>query len=192
LILRPATRPRTRGPAGFTFVEILVALFLIGLASAILLPRLGFGTGRELRSAADVVVAELGHTAERAVASRHDHRWVVDLEAQTFRIERLAEVEEPDPSARGVDLAPPRPELEYRPVESRFGEWRWLDQEQVEIDEVILMDESHDQGQVGIAFGPDGGADSARVRLIDQDGLRVDLEVVAFTGEVRRIEDPEP
>jgi type II secretory pathway pseudopilin PulG len=194
----PRCARRFAALAGFTFVEILVAIFLIGLLSAVLLPRLGIGTGRALRTAADVVVAELGHTAERAAASGHEHRWLLDLDRQAFRIERLTEVEDPTAAvgaasrAANLSLAPPRPAFEYRPLEAAHGEWRWLDEETVEIDEVVVMDESHDEGEIAIAFGPDGGADSARLRLVDEDGFRIDLEVLAFTGEVRRIEDPEP
>ncbi len=189
---------RAAGP-GFTFVEILVAIFLIGLASSVLLPRLGIGTGRELRTAAEVLSAELSHAGDRAIASRHEHRLLLDLERQAFRVERLTALDDPAaatavPTSRAasLDLAPPRPQFEYRPLESALGEWRWLDEDNVTIEQVIVMDESHDQGEVAVAFGPDGGADAARIRLVDDDGYRIDLEIVAFTGEVRRIEDPEP
>jgi prepilin-type N-terminal cleavage/methylation domain-containing protein len=184
-----------RHARGFTLLEVLVVVGLMALLSAVFMPRLGGLFRFEIRRAASTLAAELNYVAQQAIATGSLHRWVVDLDNQVFRVERLREM----PSLPGSDLpthaelldlrAPVRTE-EFLPVESRGGEWRWLDEPGVSIQNVRVGDMDSGGGTVSIAFGPDGSADPAEMLLSDEGGHRLVVLVGAFTGQVR-VEEPE-
>lgn len=187
----------SKGRAGFTLLETLVAVFLIGMVTTALLSRFGGGFAFDLRNGAKAVVQELRATSQLAITSGRVHRFVIDFDTQTFRVEQLVE-QQPESVADGspttaelLDFTPPRPTLEYQPAEGRLGGWRTLDDNDVFIDEMIRGDDEIDSGEASVAFGPDGAAEPALLRMLDSDGYRMDLRVVGFTGEVRVIEDPE-
>lgn len=178
-----------RGRAAFTLLEIIVVIFLIGLISTFFL---GFPstTPGGLRNSGRVVAGELAYAAQRAIATGHVHRWVVDLDEQLFRIEERVPPAEPERSALPaqaalLDLAPPSPLRDYAPVPNRSGEWRWLDDTDVFIDELRVGDRDRREGVASVTFAPDGGADPAEVRLRDLDGYAMRARVIAFTGEIR-------
>ncbi len=177
-----------RGRRGFTILEILIVVLLIAVLAGFFL---GFpsATPGGLRNSGRVVAGELQYTAQRAVATGRLHRWVIDLDQQIFRIEERVETDAPEaeglPSqANLLDLAPPSPRREYLPVENRSGEWRWLDDPDVVIDELRVGDDTFDDRLAAVGFAPDGGADPAEVWLRDEDGYRMRARVVAFTGEI--------
>jgi prepilin-type N-terminal cleavage/methylation domain-containing protein len=191
-----APRPPDRA-AGFTLLEVLIVAFLIGILSSIFLPRLGKRFGFDLDNAGEVMSAELRYAAERAVSTGDPHRLVIDLDAQELRLERIA-VNEPPPafelpgSPSLLDLKPPRPEQESKPVPERQGDWHSISADDVRIEAVLIGEEEFDQDKVAIAFGGDGGADPASVRLVDGEGNRLILSVQPFTGEVKVQRPEEP
>lgn len=186
----PAPRD-SRAQHGFTLLEILIVVFLIGLMSAVLMPKIGFRSTSGLRSSSRVLAAEIRYAAERAIASGETHRFVVDLASQIFRLERVV-VERPERRRRELpstpallDLRPPQTSREFLPVPSRAGEWRALDDPEVRIEGVVIGDQTYEDDRAAITFDGDGGADPAEVRLIDDFGARSVLVVSPFTGEVR-------
>lgn len=185
---------------GFTIIEVIIVVGLIGLLSVALLPRIGGGSSRALGEGAAEVEADLRYAAQRAVATGRLVRWTLDLDSQTFRIEEALPVdEEPEapafalPTHSGLlDLAPPRPDVEFVPLENRTGEWRWLDPDGVLLEALHVGDDEIDEGTASVAFAGDGGAEPAEVWLSDKFGYRVAVRVLAFTGEVRRSEEVAP
>ncbi len=183
---------------GFTLIEIILVVGLIGLLSIALLPRLGGGFSQGLDHAAEILAADLRYAAQRAAATGRLHRWTVDLDRQTFRIEEQIDREEPDQRpgtpthAELLDLAPPLPTREHVPVDNRTGEWRRLDESTVRIDTVYIGEDEFAEGTAWIAFSGDGGPDPAEIRLSDAHEHQTLLSVLAFTGEVRIIQDVEP
>ncbi len=176
------------GGDGFTLLEMLIVVALIGLLAGFFLSFPSTTPGA-LRHSGRVIAAELGYAAQRAISTGRPHRWLVNLDEQSFRIEEQVRKEEPRATelpthAELLDLSPPSSLREYAPVENRSGEWRWLDDTDVAIDEVLIGDDSYAEGQAGVAFSPDGGADPAEVWLRDEAGREMRARVVAFTGEI--------
>jgi hypothetical protein len=150
----------------------------------------------EIRTATRVLGAELEYASQRAITTGALHRFVIDLDAQRFRLETLL-VQEPtaprDEATHAdlLDLRPPRPDSEFVPVDNRYGEWRWLDEENVRVETVQVGDRSASTGAVALLFASDGGADPAEVLLQDATGRRTLLRVIAFTSEIRAEELPD-
>ena len=78
-------------------------------------------------------------------------------------------------------LRPPRSSVEFVPVGSMRGSWRWLDDGEVPsvlIDGVQTREEFVDRGEIAISFGPDGGADLAIIHGNPLEDLRNSEHVV--------------
>ncbi len=175
---------------GFTLLELLIVVMLMALLSSAFLPNLGGSFGFRLRDASREIAGELDYVSQRAIATGVSHRWELNLDAQRFRVQRLEELPaevwaELPTHSELLDLAPPRPQQDYIPIENRAGEWRALQSNRVRIDEVRLAHERLTAGSAVITFAPDGGADSAELWLQDDNGLELRIRVLAFTGELR-------
>lgn len=70
-----------RWSAGFSLLELLVVLFIIGLMTAVAIPMLGGGmAGTELRSAARDIAAGLRAARNHAVTGQREATLALDLE----------------------------------------------------------------------------------------------------------------
>ncbi|MEE8557443.1 MAG: prepilin-type N-terminal cleavage/methylation domain-containing protein [Myxococcota bacterium] len=184
-----------RARHGFTLIEILVTVGLMAVLTAVFMPNLGGIFRFDLEHASRVLAAELQYVGERAVATGSIHRWVLDLGEQVFRVERLHSDPIPPPfelttTAELLDLSAPIRAHEFRPIDGRAGDWRWLEQGSVNIERVQMGESGSIEGKVAIAFGPDGAADPARLVLQNDGGDELSVVILGFTGEVR-VEEPE-
>ncbi|HYE91285.1 MAG TPA: GspH/FimT family pseudopilin [Terriglobales bacterium] len=73
---------------GFTLLELIVTLAVLGVAAAVVTPAIGRGT-ESLRARADVAgfAATLRHAREMAIAQQRPHRVVVDAPGHRLSIE---------------------------------------------------------------------------------------------------------
>ncbi len=180
---------------GFTLIELLVAVGLMALLTAVFMPQLGGIFRFEIRGASRALAADLEYTGQRAIATGTLHYWVLDLDTQSYRIERMRDIPPLPPwalptHAELLDLRAPVRSFELVLVENRTGEWRSIEQGGVWIDRVRVGDEEFRAGTVSIAFGADGGADPAELILADEGEHKLRIVIVAFTGEVRVEEIP--
>jgi prepilin-type N-terminal cleavage/methylation domain-containing protein len=176
--------------AGFTLLEVLIVAFLIGILSVLFMPRIGKRFGFDLDNAGEIMSAELRYAAERAVATGETHRLLIDLDEQRMRLERVELLDPPadfelpgTPSL--LDLVPPKSTRESKPVAERQGDWHSFEIDGVRIDAVVIGDEEFTEKQAAITFSGDGGADPAVVRIADDTGDVIRLEVQPFTAEVK-------
>ena len=179
---------------GFSLLEILVTVGLMALLTALFLPNLKGVFRFEIRASARTLAKELEYASQRAIATGSIHRWVVDLDKQLFRLERIRGtplLPDSDLPSHGelLDLRAPLRLYELLPVENRAGEWRSLQESGVWIDRVWVGDEEVRAGSVSISFGSDGGTDPAVLLVADEGGHRLRVILMAFTAEVRILED---
>ena len=108
---RRPQQPRPRaGEGGFTLIELVVVLTLIGLLLVLLPPAITGGGGLGLRAAARDVAAGLERARGRAIAENREVAFVLDLNAHRFRVGD-AGAAEPLPGGLTLRLYTARSEL---------------------------------------------------------------------------------
>jgi prepilin-type N-terminal cleavage/methylation domain-containing protein len=183
--------------AGFTLIEILAVVLILGLLMGLLLPALGAGSSRSLRKQGDRVAATLELARQRAVVTGKPHRVVLDLEAGAFAVEWLvtdAEAlgDEEDELALDetaddglIDLSPPLANLrDYYPIPNRFGRAEVLDRgfffEGIDTTEGWI-----ESGEAYVFFAWDGSTDASQIVISDPDNRSIDLDVAPLLDVVR-------
>jgi prepilin-type N-terminal cleavage/methylation domain-containing protein len=195
-------RAAPRDDAGFTLVELMATVAVLGLLLALFVPGLGPTRSAALRSQARDRAAHLELARQRAVMTGKPHRVLVALEDGSYQLEWLAtesDVAPQDPDAaappppqeldlRGeapVPLSPPRDETrEFRPIPNRFGSREWLDDD-FHFEGVENADGFVDRGFVSFVFDRDGTTDAAQIAIADEDGNLIFLEVRPLLDVVR-------
>lgn len=64
---------RTRAASGFTLVEILMVVVILGIASAVIVPQLGSRDDLRAAAAARLVMSDLTYAQNRAIAQQKKH-----------------------------------------------------------------------------------------------------------------------
>jgi prepilin-type N-terminal cleavage/methylation domain-containing protein len=182
---------------GFTLIELMAVLLIIGLIAGLTLPNLSLGAERAVLREAQDLAATFAFARQRAVATGTPHRVVVDLDEAGYWVE--AAPEGPDPflppplatpapggGQRRVQLAAPTLlETGFQPLPGPFGRPRWL-REPVRFDSVeTLAAGAVRSGRVEIGFDADGTADPALLVLANEDGDAYGLSLARLADEVR-------
>ncbi len=202
------TGPRARAPeearvgsggrSGFTLIEMMAVIVIMGLVFAIGVPRLGTSKQRLLRAEAEAIAASLDFARQRAVMTATPHRLLIDLEEGGYRVEwwvteELDEAEpdflpeDPEDAVELISLRPPaRAEREYVPVpHPKLGAFTWLDDALyfVGLDSPSGWIEG---GDVAIVFRADGTTDFALLEIADSDDNHMTLEIEPILNRVGR------
>ncbi len=88
-------RPLRRGCAlraknynrGFTVIEILIVLVIMAIVAMVAIPMAGSGAGMQVRSAANMIAADLEYTKSMAIAKAQDFSVVFDSSQESYQIE---------------------------------------------------------------------------------------------------------
>jgi type II secretion system protein H len=191
----------TRGRRGFTLIEMLAVILIVGLIGAFVWPNMGQFRARALRNEAQQIGAQLELARQRAIVTGVPHRVWLELDQAEYRIEWLAQDPEEAEDAEAeladanaplevngntpLDLsAPPAPELDYRPIPGSFGNLQVV-ADPFYFEAVDTPEGRITQGQVSIAFERDGSAEPAEIYLQDAVGHRIALEVLPLDERVR-------
>jgi prepilin-type N-terminal cleavage/methylation domain-containing protein len=195
--------PAARTGRGFTLIEIMAVVLIIGLVMALVLPGLGATSRRNLLRQARELAAYLELARQRAVTTGVSHRVLLDLEQGGYFVEWYVNEDGAlGPPARGgepefdlddtgpLSLAPPADEsFDYRPIPIRSGGERWLD-DGFFFEGVETAEGWFESGLVAVVFDSDGTADAAQIVISDPDSQSVDLDVAPLLETVRiRVEE---
>ena len=83
-----------RDGAGFTLIELMAVIAILGMIFAIGAPRLGSSSWRALRNEAESIAASLEFARQRAIMTGIPHRLLIDLGEGGYRVEWLASEDE--------------------------------------------------------------------------------------------------
>lgn len=181
--------PENRRRKGFTLIELMVVMIVIGIATAVILPEMR-GTFEEslLRSTARQLISVLDLASSQAVTANQKHRVRFDLAEGRYAIERRAAKQE---KSSGF--------IPVRDVPQGEGE---LDKRiRIELQRPDVPPESAtpvapEEDRTGMApeivnFYPDGTADPIDLLLQDREGFRLLLRINSTTGKVRIVPVPD-
>lgn len=169
------------GAGGFTLLELIIVLIIIGIASALVVPRLVGGMGSlDVRTASGKVAASLRYARSQAVSQKIDYTAVFDLEHNRLTImtssesagegdEDGAEVGKKSAGIQGktYDL-PGRVFFERTPAGDEY-----------------MSDEEIGTEIFRIGFYPSGGSDGGEIALVNERGRRYTVRVDIITGVVK-------
>ena len=91
----PATRAQrrtgpTRGiPAGFTLIEILVVVIILGIAAAVIVPHIGSRSDLKATSAARLIMADLIYVQNRSISQQKMHYVAFDTATGSYRVQAM-------------------------------------------------------------------------------------------------------
>lgn len=186
-------RPRARG---FTLLEMLAVLLLIGLVASLALPNLGALSEQALRDEARRLGAELERARERALVTGIRHQLVLDLELGEYwtewepaSIEQEPLLPEGGEQAPRVAMAPPTSEQRsFEPLPDRSGRATALAAEIV-FEGVEIDGGFADRGMLELPFEADGSTQAARIVLARPEGDTLTLELLPLADSVRIVDE---
>jgi len=175
-----------RGTAGFTLIELMVVMIVIGIMTAMILPEMK-GTYQDalLRSTSRELVNVFSLASSRAISADQLHRVQLDPKSGRYVVERRV-------MAGGREI--------FVPLKDVTGGEGQLDQRiSIEVrkpaeDFSNAPDAAANSGGdlpgrgEAVAFYPDGTADAGEVLLRDREGFRLALRINPVTARVHIVE----
>lgn len=99
------TGVKTRPGSGFTLVETMIVIVILGIAAAIAVPLMSSAAGMQIRSAANMIAADLEYAKSMAI-SRGQVYWVVfDVANEAYQIQDANDTVIEHPINRGSDYS---------------------------------------------------------------------------------------
>jgi len=203
--VRRHARPVRR--SGFTLIEIIAVVAIIGMILGLGIPMLGGSRFNPLENEADVIADRLRYARQRAVMTGVPHRLLIDLEEGGYLVEWFVSEDRAFGRAEagglgglfGGDLVgldgledgplsfvpPDKETLDYHPIPHRdMGSFRWLEDDLyfVGVDGPAGWVES---GDFAIVFYVDGTTEPLRLEIANGEDERLTLEVEALLDRVR-------
>lgn len=127
--LVPDTRYEMLGPGGgFTIIEILIVIVILAIAAMTVVPMMSSAASMQIRSAANMIAADLEYAKSMAISRGQYFSVVFDKTTESYRIEDQDDSVIPHPVRKGSDYI-----IDFR-NDSRLS--------QVNIDNVILDPDS--------------------------------------------------
>ena len=212
-IRAPRQRPRT---SGFTLIEMMAVIAIIGMVFAIGVPRLSSSRWRALGNAGESIAASLEYARQRAVMTGVPHRVFINLEDGGWRVEwlvredqALAAVTEESSGAGApglgaalgaqpgsktsddrdapIDLHPPvADDRDYHPIPNRQLGSFTWLDEQLYFVGLESASGWIEGGNVQIVFEADGTTEHTLIEIADADERHMTLEIEPLLDRIRR------
>ncbi|HYT59169.1 MAG TPA: prepilin-type N-terminal cleavage/methylation domain-containing protein [Haliangiales bacterium] len=183
--------PDKAGKPGFSLIELMVVLVLIGIMTALIVPEMR-GTYEEalLRATTRQMVDVFSLASSRAISLNQPHRVRFDRNAGRYFIERASqEGEQGSGFVRARDIPGGKGELDGRiSMEIRKPDEALSSGSDPGMSSPLEDDLRVRDKDESIAFYADGTADAAEVVLRDRDGFRLALRINPVTARVHIVE----
>ncbi len=168
------TTPKPARRAGFTLVELLITVLIIGIAAGLAVPMLGSTSTTKLREAGKLLAADLAFAQNESITHGSDLRTVVfDTDTASYHIGTVSDPDTPITNPIGGE-----------PFRVTFGEGR---AKQLAGVSIVGLSMNGDTGATAdrFVFGLYGQIDQASDATITlgADGMTITLTVEASTGE---------
>jgi type II secretion system protein H len=95
--------PRQESTGGFTLIELMIVMVILGITAAIAVPMVSSAASMQLRSAVNMVAADLEYAKSLAIGTGQRHCVVFDAINETYRITNAAGTTVPHPVKIGFD-----------------------------------------------------------------------------------------
>ncbi len=177
-----------RGNAGFTLIELMVVITIIGIVTAVMIPEMtGSYQDALLRSTSRELINAFDLAYSRAVSLNQTRQVRVDEKTGRYLVEKRV-IENGRDNFVPVDDVPgdqgqldSRISIEFRPPAENLSE------PSAQAD-IATTDSQSPVDGVAIAFYPDGTADAGDVILRDREGFRLALRINPVTARVHIVE----
>ena len=157
--------------AGFALIELLVVLVIIGLVSAVVVPRLFSTLGNlNLKTAAQQTAATLRYDRSKAVAEKLSRAAVFNLEARSVRCFSMGVVSSVEKQDR---------------IEAAKADMTFQMPEGVRIQKAVFGEDVYETGEFTVLFYPNGSSTGGAVVLAGESGKRFEIMIDAITGIVK-------
>lgn len=169
------------GAGGFTLLELIIVMVIIGIASALVVPRLVGGMGSlDVRGASGKVAAALRYARSQAVSQKVQYTAVFDLEHKRLTIMSTSE------AAGGGNEDGAEGERESGGVQGKIYDLPGrVSFERIPAENEDKSDEAIDAGIFRIGFYPSGGSDGGGIALVNERSKRYTVQVDIITGVVK-------
>jgi len=172
----PMKHPETRG---FTLLELIVVLIIIGVGSALVIPRLMGGMGSlGVRTTAGKIAAVLRYAGSRAVSRKIEYTAVFDLDHNRLVLEFVDDRKAVENEDVAEEISAARPERVYDLPRKIFFK-------KVTIENNGMPEEALEAGIFRMTFYPNGGSTGGVVCLADDRDKRYIIRVDRITGSVK-------
>lgn len=182
---------------GFTLIEILAVVLIIGFISSMILPGLRFSGGSSRHDEALNVASHLELARQRAIMTGKTHQVMIDVDKGSYWVEWQVRLSENGASLSVAEqqravwegniedvLRPPAKAFGYEPIPNRFGRGSLLS-DPFYFDGIDTSEGWLDEGQVRVVFLSDGSTDAAQVVISDPDGFAATLDILPILDAVR-------
>jgi len=172
-----------RSHKGFSLLELLVVLFIVGIVSTLAVPKMmGSMSRTKLKTAVKQVAASLRYARSTAASQKITRTVRVDLGNSRVSVSGGKAASEPageaEGQAAGKETKETKPEVFDLPREVR-------------VEKAIWGEEFIEEGVFEIHFFPNGGSSGGKLVLGNDRGSRYGITIDLITGMVKLTQDPE-